>query len=62
VKTGKPGPSHIVQVMVYMYAVPWAMGRHRGVVFNGHRWSTRTTSWTCQPPPSTTSSSQGCPS
>ena len=35
VKTGKPGPSHIVQVMLYMYAVPIAMGRHRGAVFGG---------------------------
>ena len=35
VKTGKPGPSQIVQVMVYMYAVPRAMGRHQGVVFDG---------------------------
>ena len=35
VKTGKPGPAHIVQVMLYMYAVPRAMGRHRDVIFNG---------------------------
>ena len=35
VKTGKPNPAHVVQVMLYMYAVPIAMGRHRGVVFNG---------------------------
>ena len=35
VKTGKASPSHIVQVMIYMYAVPWAIGRHQGVVFDG---------------------------
>ena len=35
VKTGKPGVAHIVQVMIYMYAVPWAIGRHRDVVFDG---------------------------
>ena len=35
VKTGKDSPSHIVQVMLYMYAVPRAMGRHQGVVFDG---------------------------
>ena len=35
VKTGRPGPSHVVQVMLYMYAVPKAMGRHYGVDFDG---------------------------
>ena len=35
VKTGKPGPAHVVQVMLYMYAVPKAIRRHRGVVFDG---------------------------
>ena len=35
VKTGKPGVAHMVQVMLYMYAVPRAMGRHRDVVFDG---------------------------
>ena len=35
VKTGKPGPAHIVQVMLYMYAVPRAIGQHRDVIFNG---------------------------
>ena len=34
-KTGKDSASHIVQVMLYMYAVPKAIGRHRGVVFGG---------------------------
>ena len=28
VKTGKPSPSHGVQVMLYMYAVPRALGHH----------------------------------
>ena len=32
VKTGSPSPAHSVQVMLYMYAVPRAMGRHHGVV------------------------------
>ncbi len=35
VKTGKPSASHVVQVMLYMYAVPKAIGRHQGVVFDG---------------------------
>ena len=35
VKTGKPSPSHGVQVMLYMYAVPRALGQYRGVIFNG---------------------------
>ena len=35
VKTGKPIPSHGVQVMLYMYAVPRALGQYRGVVFDG---------------------------
>ena len=35
VKTGRPGPSHVVQVMLYMYAVPKAIERHRGVAFDG---------------------------
>ena len=35
VKTGKPSPSHGVQVMLYMYAVPRAMGQYNGVLFDG---------------------------
>jgi CRISPR/Cas system-associated exonuclease Cas4 (RecB family) len=35
VKTGKPSPSHSVQVMLYMYAVPRALGQYNGVIFNG---------------------------
>jgi CRISPR/Cas system-associated exonuclease Cas4 (RecB family) len=35
VKTGKPGVAHIVQVMLYMYAVPRAIRQHQGVVFDG---------------------------
>ena len=34
-KTGKPGPSHLAQVILYMYAVPRAIGRRQGVVFDG---------------------------
>ena len=35
VKTGRPSPSHGVQVMLYMYAVPRAMQQYRGVNFTG---------------------------
>ncbi|MDP6100063.1 MAG: PD-(D/E)XK nuclease family protein [Dehalococcoidia bacterium] len=35
VKTGAPSPSHHVQVMVYMYAAPRALGQYRGVTFDG---------------------------
>ena len=34
VKTGKPSVSDIIQVMVYMYAVPRVMRQHNGVVFS----------------------------
>lgn len=34
-KTGSPSPSHSVQVMTYMYAVPRALGQYRGVSFDG---------------------------
>ena len=35
VKTGSPSPAHSVQVMLYMYAVPRAMGQPHGVAFDG---------------------------
>ena len=35
VKVGRPSPSHGVQVILYMYAVPMVMGQYRGVSFNG---------------------------
>ena len=35
VKTGRPVPSHSVQVMLYMYAVPRSLGQHKGVLFGG---------------------------
>ena len=35
VKTGKPSPSHGVQVMVYMYGAPRAIDEYRGVSFAG---------------------------
>ena len=35
VKTGKPSPSHSVQVMLYMYAVPRALGQYKGMGFDG---------------------------
>lgn len=34
-KTGNPSPAHHVQVMLYMYAVPRALGQYRGVTFDG---------------------------
>ena len=34
-KTGQPSPSHHVQVMLYMYAVPKALHQYRGITFNG---------------------------
>ena len=34
-KTGKPSPSHAVQVMTYMYAVPLALEQYRGIRFQG---------------------------
>ena len=35
VKTGKPSPSNNAQVMLYMYTVPKALGRHGGIAFTG---------------------------
>jgi hypothetical protein len=35
VKTGKPSPSHSVQVMVYMYGVPRVLRQYQGVSFDG---------------------------
>ena len=34
-KTGKPSPSHAVQVMLYQYAVPRAMEQYKGLKFGG---------------------------
>jgi len=34
-KTGQPSPSHHVQVMLYMYAVPRALRQFGGVTFDG---------------------------
>ena len=34
-KTGRPDPSHAVQVMTYMYAVPLALEQYRGIRFQG---------------------------
>ena len=34
-KTGNPSPSHHVQVMLYMYAVPRALRQYGGVAFSG---------------------------
>ena len=35
IKTGEPQSSHGVQVIVYMYAIPRALGQYRGVTFDG---------------------------
>ena len=35
-KTGKPGPAHAAQVLIYMYALPKALEQYRGVEFRGH--------------------------
>ena len=35
-RTGKPGPAHAAQVLIYMYAVPKALEQYRGVEFRGH--------------------------
>ena len=35
IKTGRPSPSHSVQVMIYMYAIPRSLGQHKGVSFDG---------------------------
>ncbi len=34
-KTGQPSPAHDVQVMLYMYALPRALERYRGLTFSG---------------------------
>lgn len=34
-KTGNPSPSHHVQVLLYMYAVPKALQQYKGVEFDG---------------------------
>ena len=35
IKTGQPSPSHSVQVMLYMYAIPKALGQYRRITFSG---------------------------
>ena len=35
-KTGKTSPHHTVQLLTYMYAVPRALERYRGMEFRGH--------------------------
>ncbi|MQF65202.1 PD-(D/E)XK nuclease family protein [SAR202 cluster bacterium AC-409-J13_OGT_754m] len=35
VKTGNPSPSHHVQLMIYMYAIPRAMKQYNGISFEG---------------------------
>ena len=35
-KTGRSSPHHTVQVMIYQYAVSWALEEYRGTEFRGH--------------------------
>ena len=35
-KTGRSSPHHTAQVLTYMYAVPRALDRYRGMEFRGH--------------------------
>jgi CRISPR/Cas system-associated exonuclease Cas4 (RecB family) len=35
IKTGQPSPSHHVQVLLYMYAIPKALGQYKGITFDG---------------------------
>ena len=35
VKTGRPSPAHATQVMLYMYALPRALGRYKGLTIAG---------------------------
>ena len=35
IKTGRPSPSHSVQVMLYMYAIPLALKQYGGIAFDG---------------------------
>ena len=34
-KSGRPSPHHAIQVMVYMYALPRALERYRGLALSG---------------------------
>jgi hypothetical protein len=34
-KTGKPSPAHLIQLMIYMYAIPKALKQYAGVEFQG---------------------------
>ena len=34
-KTGRPSPAHAVQVLIYMYALPRALERYRGLSIAG---------------------------
>ena len=56
----KPGPAHVVQVMLYMYAVPTAIGS-TGESSSTARWPTGTTWWTYRRRRWTRSSWNGCP-
>ena len=35
VKTGQPRPSHSIQVMIYMYAIPRALGQYKDIALDG---------------------------
>ena len=34
-KSGRPSPHHAIQVMIYMYALPRALERYRGLALSG---------------------------
>ena len=34
-KTGRPSPAHATQVLIYMYAIPRALERYRGLTISG---------------------------
>ena len=56
-KTGRPSPAHTAQVLIYMYALPRALERYKGLSIAA-KWPTPTTWWTSRPMRSTGGSSR----
>ena len=56
-KTGRPSPAHTAQVLIYMYALPRALERYKGLSIAG-QWPTPTTWSTYRPMQSTGGSSR----
>ena len=56
-KTGRPSPAHTTQVLIYMYALPRALERYRGLSIAA-RWPTPAAWSTYRPMPSTAASSR----